>query len=138
MLATLKVSFSVIVDSDVHCQIPDKSWIWPNISKCLLAVKKLFQVAMVTVVDDIICYNAHCMSASVVIIKPPIYSSCSIFGTSHKFCPHCRSVHVEVEAHERLCVHGLLQAFMGSWWILHALTLSGGGEMYKSIYTLLY
>jgi len=86
------VSFSVIVDSDVHCQIPDKSWIWPNISKCLLAVKKLFQVAMVTVVDDIICYNAHCMSASVVIIKPPIYSSCSIFGTSHKFCPHCRSV----------------------------------------------
>jgi len=115
------VSFSVIVDSDVHCQIPDKSWIWPNISKCLLAVKKLFQVAMVTVVDDIICYNAHCMSASVVIIKPPIYSSCSIFGTSHKFCPHCRSVWKWKPIWTLVCswastnVHGLLVDFTRSY-----------------------
>ena len=137
MLATLKVSFLDIVNSDMHCQIPGKSWIWPNMSKFLLSVQRLFQVAMVTVVDDIICYKAYCMSASVVIIKPPTYSSCSNFGTSHKFCPHCRSAWKQKPMNA--------QAFMGFYkrsWApggCYTLLLSlGVGKMYKCIYVLLY
>ena len=122
MLATLKVSFSDIVNSDIHCQIPGKSWIWPNMSKFLLSVQRLFQVAMVTVVDDIICYKAYCMSASVVIIKPPTYSSCSNFGTSHKFCPHCRSAWKRKPMNAQANVHGLLVD------VTHSYSLWGWGK----------